>query len=190
MEGYEIGCVSTKPKATTEIIMKTIQVIYDEKGIALATTLILALVCLTLIAGVVTMLNIGTRISGIKARYTSSLEAAKGGIEDFLQTIPFSHKGLPTDTDYKCKLQQDTSNWNVTCLHHCSDAYCTSHSSPRDIIDFSDWSNVYGNYTVYCKIVDAKGTSEGDWFYTIEAVAIGNNTSEIAWFTVVYKRSD
>ncbi len=161
----------------------------NEKGIALATTLILALVCLALIAGIMILLNTGTKMSGIKGRYTSSLEAAKGGIEDFLQSIPFDHKGLSTDSDYKCKLQQDTSNWSITCKNHCSGANCTSHSSPKDIINFPDWSNAYGNYTVYCKIVDAKGTSEGDWFYTIEAVATGNNSPEIAWITVVYKRS-
>ena len=164
-------------------------IIHSEKGIALVTTLILALVCLALIAGVMILLNVGTKLSGIKGRYTSSVEAAKGGIEDFLQNIPFNHKGLASDTDYKCKLQQDTSNWSTICTNHCTGTNCSSHSSPSDVINFSDWSNTYGNYTVYCKIVDTKGTSGGDWFYTIEAVAKGNNTPESAWYTIVYKRS-
>ena len=164
-------------------------IIRSEKGIALITTLILALVCLALIAGVMVLLNVGTRLSGIKSRYTSSVEAAKGGIEDFLQNIPFNHKGLASDTDYKCKLQQDTSNWSTICTNYCTGTNCTSHYSPQDIINFSDWSNTYGNYTVYCKIVDAKGASGGDWFYTIETVAKGNNTPELAWYAIIYKRS-
>lgn len=159
-----------------------------EKGIALATTLILALVCLMLIAGVMTMIRMGTKISGIKGRYTTSLETAKGGIEDFLQNIPFSHKGIVGDADYKCKLQQDTNNWSTTCANYRSVEECKSHKNPSDIINLADWSNTYGNYTVYCKIVDAKGTADGDWFYTIEAVAKGNNTPELAWYTIVYKR--
>ncbi len=160
----------------------------SEKGIVMGTTLILALVCLALVAGVMTLLNVSIKLSGMKVRYTSSMEAAKGGIEEFLEDIPFEHKGSPNDTDYKCKIQQDTKNWSTTCKNHCSSTNCKSHSNPGDIINYNDWSNTYGNYTVYCKIVDARGTSEGDWFYTIESVAIKNNGSELAWYTVVYKR--
>jgi len=160
----------------------------SEKGIALATTLIISLICLALIAGIIQMINIGTRISGIKGRYTSALEAAKGGIEEFLQDIPFEHKGTVNDSDYKCKLQQDTNNWAVTCKNYCSGTNCTSHESPKDIINFADWAQSYGNYTAYCKIVDAKGTSDGTWFYTIEVVAKNNNTPETAWYTILYKR--
>ncbi len=164
--------------------------INSQKGVALITTLILCLICLSLIAGIIIMINTGTNISGIKGRYTFSLEAAKGGIEDFIQDIPFDHKGIANDTDYKCKIQQDTTNWSVTCANHCSGINCTSHSTPKDIIDFYDWYNIYGNYTVYCKIVDAKGTADGDWYYTIEAVAKSNNTPETAWYTIIYRRED
>ncbi len=160
-----------------------------ERGIALITSLILSLICLSLIAGLMMLVTVGTKISGIKIRYTSALEAAKGGIEDFLQDIPFDHKGTLTDTDYKCKLQQDTGNWDTVCANYCSGSACTSHSSPADIISSCDWSNTYGNYTVYCKIIDTKGTSTGDWFYTIEIVARNNTTLESAWYTIVYKRS-
>ncbi len=154
----------------------------------MGTTLILTLVCLALISGVMTLLNISIKLSGMKVRYTSSIEAAKGGIEDFLENITFEHKGSSNDTDYKCKLQQDTTNWGTTCINYCDSTNCTSHSNPRDIIDYKDWSNTYGNYTVYCKIVDVRGTSGGDWFYTIESVAIRNNGSELGWYTIVYRR--
>ncbi len=159
-----------------------------EKGTALITTLVLSVICLALIGGVISLMTTGIRILGIKARYTSALEAAKGGLEDFIQSIPFNHKGTAADTDYRCKIQQDTSNWSVTCINYCRDE-CTSHSNPQDIINSYDWTQTYGNYTVYCKIIDAKGVSDGSWFYTIEVVAKNEKTSEIAWFTILYRRS-
>jgi len=53
----------------------------SEKGIALLTTLILGLVALTFIGALLYMLSTGTKMSGIEKRYTTALDAAKGGAE-------------------------------------------------------------------------------------------------------------
>jgi len=53
----------------------------NEKGIALLTTLVLGLVAVVFIGALLYILSTGTRMSGIVARYTTSLEAAKGGAD-------------------------------------------------------------------------------------------------------------
>jgi len=140
-----------------------------------------------LTAGLATMVLTGTRMSGLASRYTSSLEAAKGAVEDFIANTPFDHKGVGGDNDYKCKLQQDTGNWSVTCTGY-STSHLSDHATPQDVVDYADWSQSYGNYTCYAKIVDTRGTSSGNWIYTIDVVSIRPNGSEYSWYTVIYKR--
>jgi len=53
----------------------------NEKGLALLTTLILGFIALGFIAALLYMLTSETRTSGTTARYTTALEAAKGGAD-------------------------------------------------------------------------------------------------------------
>lgn len=169
----------------------------SKKGVVLITTLVLSLVSLLLIAALMKLIFTGAKLSGIARRYTSALEAAKGGLEDFLVNTTFSHKGNPLDNDYTCKLQNDTDKWPISCANYdkCSNCSagnmsacpCATHSSPKDILDNFDWSQTYGSYTVYCKIVDTRGTPN-NWLYTIDIVAKGPSTPEQAWTTILYLR--
>jgi len=56
----------------------------DERGIALITSLILSLIAIVLASAIMILVVSSTKQSGIVKRYTSALEAAKGGVEEFL----------------------------------------------------------------------------------------------------------
>jgi len=168
----------------------------SERGIALITTLLLNLVCLLLVAGVTQIVVTGTKMSGTVKRYTSALEAAKGGIEDFVSSLLDTDFNVaPSDSrwvsGHNCKVNRDTDNWLVVCgedICGSDNSKCTSHAQPEDIIDYTDWVGTYGQYTVYVKIVDVKGTIDGYYLYTIETVAKKNANFEKAWVTVFYRR--
>jgi Flp pilus assembly pilin Flp len=165
----------------------------NKKGIALITTLLLALISLALIATLMNLVLSGTKMSGIMKTYTSTVEAAKGGVEKFISDMgPYVYgKGKSTDTTSICKIQQDTANWGVICKGYMKDKgysveQLSSHSSINDIVKYYDDKLNLGNYSVYVKIVDTRGASN-NWFYTIETVAVSNNKKQKAWYTVVIR---
>ncbi len=171
--------------------------ICNNKGVVLITTLVLSIISLLLVAALMKLVLTSARLSGVIKRYTSALEAAKGGLEDFITDTSFGHKGNPSDSDFSCKIQNDTTQWPVSCANYnkcsgcssndISNCPCVVHSSSKDVLDNYDWSRSYGSYTVYCKIVDARGTPKS-WLYTIDIVAKGPSTPERAWTTILYLR--
>ncbi|MBW1975891.1 MAG: hypothetical protein JRI45_10025 [Deltaproteobacteria bacterium] len=173
------------------------RMVCNNKGVVLITTLILSIISLLLVAVLMELVLTGAKLSGVIKRYTSALEAAKGGVEDFIADTSFEHKGNPLDSDFSCKVQNDTTQWPVSCANYdkcsgcssddISSCPCVVHSNPKDVLDNYDWSRSYGSYTVYCKIVDTRGTPES-WLYTIDIVAKGQSTSELAWITILYLR--
>ncbi|MCF8030674.1 MAG: hypothetical protein K9K39_07245 [Desulfohalobiaceae bacterium] len=58
-----------------------------ESGVALIVTLLLGLIAAGFIGAMMYMLGSGTRISGMEARYTSALQAAKGGASFITQEM-------------------------------------------------------------------------------------------------------
>ena len=58
-----------------------------ESGLALIVTLLLGLIAAGFIGAMMYALGTGSRISGIDARYTSSLQAAKGGASYIAQQL-------------------------------------------------------------------------------------------------------
>ncbi len=59
----------------------------NEKGMALITTLVLGLIALVFIGALLYILTTGTRISGTEKRYSTALEAAKGGAQFVINEI-------------------------------------------------------------------------------------------------------
>jgi len=166
--------------------------LFSQKGIAFITSLILSLICIVLIALIFKLTLTSTKLSGKIKRYSTALEAAKGGIEDFIWSIKSTEFNVnPSDSrwiqDHNCKIDRETRNWPQVCSSICISDNCTSNAKSEDIINYCDWKNTYGNYTVYCKIVDIKAVID-TYFYTIEIVSKNNNTDEIAWFSVIYKK--
>ncbi|KUJ96786.1 MAG: hypothetical protein PWR24_182 [Desulfonauticus sp.] len=161
----------------------------DERGIALITSLILSLIAIVLASAIMILVVSSTKQSGIVKRYTSALEAAKGGVEEFLIDIRDSTWDSNSSgwiPGHACKLKRDTDNWTTVCDFCNSTNACTSNSEPSDIINNPDWEEIYGDYIVYGKIVDTKGYLDG-YLYNVEIVGTNNSTSEMAWINVLYQ---
>ncbi len=150
-------------------------------GIALITALILSLIVVVFAAAIFALVLTSTKHSGNIKRYTSSLEAAKGGMEDFISTLKSSSWTTTSDPNWisghTCKLKRDTDKWPSVCNFCSTLSNCTSNSNPSDIINYADWLNTYGSYVVYAKIIDCKGFSDG-FLYNFEIVSVGNSTNE------------
>ncbi len=161
----------------------------QDKGIALVTALILSLVAIVLMAAIMVLVVTNTQHSGSVKRYTSCLEATKGGMEDFIASMKNSTWTNPADTNWitghTCKLKRDTSVWSSACTFCSNGTQCTDDSSPSDIINYADWQKSYGSYTVYAKIIDCKGYADG-FLYNIELVGVGAG-NEKAWIALVYQ---
>ncbi|WP_293447495.1 hypothetical protein [Persephonella sp.] len=90
----------------------------NEKGIALLTTLILGLVAVVFISVLLYILSTGTRMSGMIGRYTTSLEAAKGGadlvitkiINDDIKCGGNACTPCPDTPNTNCKIDLQVSN--------------------------------------------------------------------------------
>ena len=167
------------------------RLLVSRRGIALITTLIVALIGLALISAVTHLIVTSSRTSGTVRRYTTALEAVKGGIEEFVEIVASSSwSSPPTDSHWvsghDCKLRRDTIHWTTVCSSICTEDSCTSHAKPDDIKDHADWINNYGSYNVYTKIIDCKGYADG-WLFTIEAVAEQTSGNEEAWVSVLYQ---
>lgn len=137
----------------------------NEEGVALMMTLMVAAVALAVMGSLMSMMVMGTRISGLNKRFTTALEAGKGGQAVVLEYI--GTRGVP-DSDFTnaiswtrstgfsndCfghKLNKATVDWDDTC-----DA-----STVIDVGDDTtyDFTFELGSYTIYSKIVN---TIEGN----------------------------
>ncbi|OAQ20719.1 hypothetical protein [Thermosulfurimonas dismutans] len=148
-----------------------------KEGFILINTIIISLVALIMLLGLTYLIFYGTRMSGISKRYTSALEAAKGGTLECLTAL----KNCTIINSFKC--EHSTNTWSA----YVSDTTnATSHSSPEDIIQHADWQKDYGNYRVSCKIVDTRGYTNG-YFYAVEVVGEKIGGEERAWLSVGYR---
>ncbi len=124
----------------------------SQKGIALVTALLLALIAMAIVTAAIYMIIQGTELSGIKKRYTTALGASKGGTEasalliSLYASVPSDLVLLTSIKDQTCleaKLLNRKSDWPSTC-----DKGETVTNTSYDIrFDF-------GNYFTYGKIVD------------------------------------
>ena len=70
-----------------------------ESGLALIVTLLLGLIAAGFIGAMMYALGTGSRVSGIDARYTSSLQAAKGGASYITQNVGAPSNPLKCEDD-------------------------------------------------------------------------------------------
>ncbi|HFC98172.1 MAG TPA: hypothetical protein ENJ40_06930 [Thermosulfurimonas dismutans] len=148
-----------------------------ERGFILLYTLIITLVALVMLLGLTYLIFYGSRLSGWSKRYTSALEAAKGGTLECLQAL----KDCTITNTFKCDHSRET--WSAFVSDVTS---VTSHSSPADIVQNPDWQKSYGTYRVYCKIIDTHGYTDG-YLYSVEIVGRRIGGNETAWLSVGYK---
>ena len=146
------------------------------QGFVLINTLIVSLIALIMILGLNYSLFYSTRFTGFSKRYTSALEAAKGGALKCIEAI----EKCTIQNSFKCR--ESTENWEVNNLENAR-----SRSKPEDIINHADWHKSYGNYEVWCKIVDTRyNVVKNSYFYAIEVVARKSGGDETAWLAVGY----
>ncbi|UPU37561.1 pilus assembly PilX N-terminal domain-containing protein [Geomonas paludis] len=149
----------------------------NEDGIALVTALMFTLICLGIVAGLMQMLLLETKVSATQKNYRNSIEAAYGGTElitrEFIPKLFNNYSsainplklaygsggmgdiGLVTnDASLKTKLSTSTSDWGT--LSKTIDAKDTP-----DLTFLLRGVSSAGNFKVYAKIVDTvQGNSD------------------------------
>jgi len=153
-----------------------------QKGIALATVLVLTVISLSIVATLVYLVTQGTRFSGFHKRYATALEAGTGGAELIMMLIhyhgdintgDFAGLNLKTDSGIfgSCDcgdplVFNDTTPPSCLCLKLCDPtaiwiaAGCSnSYINPSDIkTSFPDLrldlTGTVRTYRVFTKIVD------------------------------------
>ncbi len=121
----------------------------SQKGIALVTAMLLALMAMAIVTATIYMVIQSTEVSGIKKRYATALGAAKGGTEATAliisnRAIPSDLIGLTTIPNQACldlKFSHRRTDWGG-----CNTGETVSNTSYDVRFDF-------GDYSVYAKIV-------------------------------------
>ncbi|MCK4910369.1 MAG: hypothetical protein KAR83_01950, partial [Thermodesulfovibrionales bacterium] len=131
----------------------------NEEGVALLMTLMVAAVVLAVMGSLMHMMVMGARISGLNKRFTTALEAGKGGqaiVLEFIGTqnqlsgdlknsINWRRSGISSDC-LDDKLSEWTKDWPSGC-----DALVTIDPGDDQTYDFAFDLD---DYTVYSKIVN------------------------------------
>ena len=132
----------------------------SRNGIALITTLVLALIALAFTGAMLYMLTSGTRMSGVERRYTTALEAAKGA------------------SDYIMRQMVDGTL-------SCSIPDCNPPQGGRTPINLGQFSNL-GGYQVQAWVL-SKTQEGGNIVYAVEVEATNATISQKATVDFVYK---
>lgn len=165
----------------------------DQDGVALLMTLMIAAVTLAVMASLLNMMVMGARISGLNKRFTSALEAGKGGqavVREYIGT-----RGLPdsafmnainwsTSISTTClgdKLNFATEDWDDTC-----DASTVIDAADGATYDFKF---ELGSYTIYSKIVNTiegnTGPSENSASFVTQGVVTAGGGGGSGTYDVV-----
>ncbi len=165
----------------------------NEEGIALVTALMFTLICLGIVAALMQMLLLQTKVSAVEKNYRNSLEAAYGGTElvtkEFipklftnystgigpLLTAYASNIGLQASAGLKTKLSSATSDWGTL----------SKTLNPKDAPDLQfmlKGTGTNGNFKVYAKVVDTvPGNSDTTGIdYLDSGVGVAGSGSGIA----------
>ena len=185
--------------------MRRRYLVKGNEGIVLLTAVLFSVVVLLLVAGFTQLLTGVVRNIGGVRRYTTALEAAKSAVVQFRGVLMGEDIGSWNGSIHKCKLLCETTEWKSDsgcCGSLCSSVDCTgAWSSPReDAKSDYDWSNDYGDYKVYIKVLghyvgldSVNATLEGGTYpeahvYVVEIASLSNKESlkEVAHLRVVY----
>ncbi|KKM61676.1 hypothetical protein LCGC14_1529360 [marine sediment metagenome] len=136
----------------------------NQDGVALMMTLMVSAIALAVMASLMYIMVSGTRISGLNKRFTTALEAGRGGQAVVLEYI--GTRGLP-DADFMNAISFDSSGTSDTCLDdklNKATAKWDAACDPLVTIDTSDdqtydYKFELAAYTIYTKIVN---TIEGN----------------------------
>ena len=158
--------------------------IRNEKGVALILVLLLAAVALVTTAGILHMLAKGGFISGQQKRYSTAVEAVRGGVEATLQVV--SDRGVDTmgltnvvlGTSLGTKLANPTASWGggVDNTSTINPAVSTTYDVRFDL----------GTHRIYSKIVDTvDGNSAAD-AGVLKVGVVNTGSGEVAVMNIPY----
>jgi hypothetical protein len=155
-------------------------IVYNEKGIALLTTLMLMVLGFGVVATLLYMVTYGTKTSSVEQKYATALDAAKGGADfliNMMQNELFGPPGLGgvvvSSSSSLCmeqKLTQATtesnpsSGWPPCCSGNSTQ--CVN-SDPRILPDLT---LAVGGCQVFVKIINTKITNNA-YLYTVSVRA-------------------
>ncbi len=146
----------------------------DEKGIALITTMVLGFIALGFIGALLYLLTSGTNVSSIEKRYTTALEAAKGGAELIISNLFYGTL---------------TCNGGNPC-QPCSTPETSPCPGTNFIIDIKDENGSQitdiGGYSITAYYL-SEATSTTSSVYAIRVKATKNSTNEKAVIEFVYR---
>ncbi|GLI35732.1 hypothetical protein [Desulforhabdus amnigena] len=166
----------------------------NERGIALITTLLLMVMGFAVVVILLHLVTQGTKISGIEQRYSTALEASKGGEYVIIDTI-LNDGTLNDDLIASGNILDDA--FNADCLYQkltkvtsaspkVNWPSCTDYASTTDPTKDPDVILNLSNYQVSIKIVDTKETSEA-FIYTINVRAQVPNSPEHSEISFLYQ---
>ncbi|WP_457643466.1 hypothetical protein [Persephonella sp.] len=138
----------------------------NERGMALLTTLILGFIALAFIGALLYMLTTGTKMSGTTGKYTTALDAAKGGADLVITKI--------INSDVKCG--------GNTCTP-CPD-------TPTNECKIDLQINKLGNYDLEAYLIGVDTAVYGGsnyYLYAVRVIATNPQNQEKAEVEFVYK---
>lgn len=156
----------------------------NEKGVVLVLVLLLSMVALITTAGLLHMLARSGFVSGQQKRYSTAVEAAKGGVEATIQvvvdngaaTIPLTN--LVLGADLNTKLANPTGSWGmgVDNASTINPTVITSYDIRFDL----------GNYRIYSKIIDTVVGNSGEETGLLKAGVVNTGSGEVTVMNVPY----
>lgn len=176
-------------------------IVRNEKGIALVTSLMLTLISLVIVMGLLYMITQSTVTSAAMKKYRTALDASYGGadlmIKDLVPLIlrnyssanlvstvqsDFSGIGLMVSTSQQClqaKLSLPTSRWPATCSQDPS-----AKKSPD--LSFSLPSTGDVPYQIYAKIIDTVNGNSDTSGIQLEGAGVAEGMSIITPMHIPY----
>lgn len=155
----------------------------NEKGVVLLFVLLLSVVALITVAGLLHMVARSGFVSGQQKRYSTALEAGKGGVEATLQvvvdrgaaTVPLAN--LVLGADLGTKLDKPTGSW--------AGADTSSGIDPA-VISSYDMRFDLGTYRIYSKIVDTVEGNSGADTGLVNTGVVNAGSGEIIVMNIPY----
>ncbi len=160
----------------------------NEKGMALITTMLLGFLAMAVVAALMTFMIYGKKTSVVEERYTSALEAAKGGAN-------FIMNKLDTDqflTDDAKRTQCIGQNGSCPCWRTKWDETEGKLKCPDGKVvnkmDLKDYSQI-GDYKLEAIILHKDTTSGGFDIYAIRLISTNIGKPEKAEIDFIYRTS-
>ncbi|RJQ49873.1 MAG: hypothetical protein C4538_01355 [Nitrospiraceae bacterium] len=185
---------------TFELLLNSIYILRDNRGIALVMVLILSLISLVFMSGLIYMVTSGTQVSGIEKRYKTALEAGKSGRDIVYQVLSSRGETTSLKTDLESnsipfaitapgncltqKLNTATGDWDTSCSSSLNMVtYPTPDPSTYDMI-FTLGSGPA--YSVYSKIVDTVLGNSGNDEELIKTGVVITNPGDVTVMNIPY----